>query len=583
TGFDIIFFWVARMTMMAGHFTNQMPFEAVYIHGLVRDENNKKMSKSSNNGIDPLILIEKYGTDALRYTLVKEVAGAGQDIRMEYDRETDESASVQASRNFANKVWNAARLVMMNLDGKTPQELGQPDVEALELSDRWILSRFHQVAQQTNHYLDTYGLGEAAKGLYDFFWGDFCDWYLELAKPRLRQDSTSTSRLVAQQTLAYVYEGVLKLLHPFMPHITEEIWHTLTQKSDEFLALQSYPDVDSASAENRVLETEGEKTPSAIQTVPIPNSQPPALNPSVAQVQHIGNQVAQFLSELPAEVGQFFRNYQRPLLVLGAIALILITLRVVTGVFSAINSVPLVQPTFEVVGLGYSLWFVYRYLILASRRQELAQVTRSLKEQIVGTAQPHQQLEPGEGEAIDSIVESAPSVAKFQKITTIDPELEQQFDVLIDTIRTIRNLRAEAEIKPGVKAPVILQTANPAELQILEAGQSYIQDLGKVEHLTITPALEQDVKATMAGVVGTVQVLIPLAGVVDVDARSAKLKKDLAKVEAEVKSLSARLANQNFVSKAPEEIVQGVKESLAEAQKQAEILRDRLNRLATEA
>jgi valyl-tRNA synthetase len=396
------------MTMMAGHFTDQMPFETVYIHGLVRDENNKKMSKSANNGIDPLILIDKYGTDALRYTLIREVAGAGQDIRLEYDRKTDESVSVEASRNFTNKLWNAARFVMMNLDSKTPQQLGQPAVEALELSDRWILSRFHQVARQTSEYLDTYGLGEAAKGLYDFIWGDFCDWYIELIKSRLREDATSASRQVAQQTLAYVLEGILKLFHPFMPHITEEIWHTLTQISEDALAVQSYPEID---------------------------------------------------------------------------------------------------------------------------------------------------------------------------VQLIDPELEQQFELLIGTIRTIRNLRAEADIKPGMKVPVILQSGNSRERQILEASQSYIQGLAKVETLTITPALEKELKTTMAGVIGTVQVLIPLAGVVDVDALCAKLEKDLAKVEAEVKALSGRLANQNFVSKAPTEVVQGAQAALAEAQKQAEILRDRLNRL----
>ncbi|MFM6198755.1 MAG: valine--tRNA ligase, partial [Dolichospermum sp.] len=245
TGFDIIFFWVARMTMMGTHCTGKMPFKTVYIHGLVRDENNKKMSKSANNGIDPLLLISKYGTDALRYTLIKEVAGAGQDIRLEYDRKKDESVSVEASRNFANKLWNAARFVMMNLDGQTPAQLGQP--VPTELSDRWILSRFNQVVKQTNHDIDYYGLGEAAKGLYEFIWGDFCDWYIELVKSRLQKDADPISRKIAQQIIAYVLEGILKLLHPFMPHITEEIWQTLTQQPAEnpqFLPLQSYPEPD---------------------------------------------------------------------------------------------------------------------------------------------------------------------------------------------------------------------------------------------------------------------------------------------------------------------------------------------------
>ncbi|MHC5828673.1 MAG: class I tRNA ligase family protein, partial [Nostoc sp.] len=138
-----------------------------------------------------------------------------QDMRLEYDRKKDESASVEASRNFTNKLWNAARFVMMNLDGQTPQQLGNP--VATELSDRWILSRYHQVVKQTTNYIDNYGLGEAAKGLYEFIWGDFCDQYIELVKSRLQPDAEPTSRRVAQQTLGYVLEGILKLLHPFMP------------------------------------------------------------------------------------------------------------------------------------------------------------------------------------------------------------------------------------------------------------------------------------------------------------------------------------------------------------------------------
>ncbi|MCF4967051.1 valine--tRNA ligase [Nostoc sp. CMAA1605] len=509
TGFDIIFFWVARMTMMAGHFTDTMPFQTVYIHGLVRDENNKKMSKSANNGIDPLLLIDKYGTDALRYTLVKEVAGAGQDIRLEYDRKKDESSSVEASRNFANKLWNAARFVMMNLDGQTPAQLGQPlstqnSELSTELSDRWILSRYHQVIQQTTNYIDNYGLGEAAKGIYEFIWGDFCDWYIELVKSRLQKNADPASRRVAQQTLAYVLEGILKLLHPFMPHITEEIWQTLTQQpenSQQTLALQAYPKADTS---------------------------------------------------------------------------------------------------------------------------------------------------------------------------LINPSLEAQFELLIGTIRTIRNLRAEAEVKPGVKVTANLQSENPQEREILTAGQSYIKDLAKVENLTISgetqpqttiqpqtksnwrtivwlvvgfiffrlaiavgdtldnvpvlgiffemvglgytawfvvttllsakarqkfwaqffppttattavaqePPSAKEPEKAIAGVIGTVQVVIPLDGVVDIEAMRAKLEKSLSKVEAEAQSLKGRLSNANFVDKARPDVVQAARDALAEAEKQAEILRDRLRGLA---
>jgi valyl-tRNA synthetase len=559
------------------------------------------MSKSANNGIDPLILIDKYGTDALRYTLVKEIAGAGQDIKLEYDRKTDESASVEASRNFANKLWNAARFVMMNLDGKTPQELGQPAAERLELSDRWILSRLHQVVQQTSNYLDTYGLGEAAKGLYDFIWGDFCDWYIELVKSRLRPEAPAESRLVAQQTLAYVLEGILKLLHPFMPHITEEIWHTLTQKYDEVLALQPYPEIgeiiEAGIGNQPGVETKNlSGQPSATAEKPKAEAfgnlaETPRPNNSLAQAQQIWDQVAQFLSELPNQVGKFFDNYQQPIIVVGLLLVVLITFKVLLSVLSALNGIPLVKQTFESVGLGYTIWFVSRYLLRATTRQELVVATRSLKEQVLGTGET-QLSASTQDSTLNSLTKDATHAVQSNqssmrspstgKIAVIDPKLEQQFELLIGAIRTIRNLRAEADVKPGMKVSVILQSESSAERQILEAGQSYIQDLAKVETLTITPALEQELKTTMAGVVGTVQVLMPLAGIVDVNALKVKLEKNLAKVEAEIKSLSARLANQNFVSKAPPEVVQGAKEAMDEAKKQAEILRDRLNRLATE-
>ncbi|MFN7638125.1 MAG: valine--tRNA ligase, partial [Pseudanabaena sp.] len=318
TGFDIIFFWVARMTMMAGYFTGKMPFHTVYIHGLVRDENNQKMSKSKNNGIDPLVLINKYGTDALRYSLVKEVTGAGQDIRLDYNRKTDESTTVETARNFANKLWNASRFVMMNLNLERGGAMLQ--VENLELADRWILSRYYQTVLQVREQLDAYSMGEATKSLYEFFWGDFCDWYIELVKSRLQETAAPTSRATVQQTLAFVLNGILRLLHPFMPHVTEEIWQLLTYGTSEpssdrpVLAIQPYPEVDT---------------------------------------------------------------------------------------------------------------------------------------------------------------------------THINEELEEQFKLIIGTIRTIRNLRAEAEIKPSLKVKVILQSDSDRERSLLEAGQSYILDLARVEDLAI--------------------------------------------------------------------------------------------------
>jgi valyl-tRNA synthetase len=299
---------------------------------------------------------------------------------------------------------------MMNLDGKTPKQLGETfHGTSLQLCDRWILSRYHQVVQQTGKYIEAYGLGEAAKGLYEFIWGDFCDWYIELVKSRLQKDADPASRQVAQQTLAYVLEGILKLLHPFMPHITEEIWQTLAQaEGNETLALQSYPEVD---------------------------------------------------------------------------------------------------------------------------------------------------------------------------LNLISPDLERDFELLIGTIRTIRNLRSEADIKPGVKIAAILQTESEKERQILNSGQSYITDLGKVDRLTITQTLETEPEQTIASVIGTVQVLVPLTGVVDIEALRAKLEKKLGKIEAEIKSLQARLENPNFVGKAAPEVVQGARDTLAELEKQAEILRDRLRQL----
>jgi len=404
TGFDIIFFWVARMTLMSTYLTKQIPFQDVYIHGLVRDEKGKKMSKSANNGIDPLLLIEKYGVDALRYTLIREVAGAGQDITLQYNRKTNESESVQASRNFANKLWNASRFVMMNLSGQTPNNLDFSSA-TLELSDKWILSRFNQTVVQTRNLIENYGLGEAAKGLYEFIWHDFCDWYIELTKSRLFQKGDP----VAKAVLGYVLDGILRLLHPFMPHITEEIWSSLNQSNQQFLSLQTYPETN---------------------------------------------------------------------------------------------------------------------------------------------------------------------------IQYLNPPLEESFNFLIGVIRTIRNLRAEAAIKPAIKVNIILQSESLTEKSILLEGKKYIQDLAKVEQISLVDILEEQYNQSLVSLYDTTQIVLPLKGVIDISPLLAKLVKSIAKVEKDITNLNARLNKPGFLEQAPGELIQESRASLAEAEKQLLILQQQYNRLS---
>ncbi len=252
TGFDIIFFWVARMTMMGNTFTNNIPFKDVYIHGLVRDENNKKMSKSSNNGIDPILLIDKYGSDALRFALIREVAGAGQDIRLDFDRKKDRSSTVEASRNFANKLWNATKFVLINKTSNNNYSLNESNENSLELCDKWILSKLNQVNIKVAALLKEYKLGESAKLLYEFTWNDFCDWYVEFAKQRFNNKETK-NRQISEKVLIKVLNDILVMIHPFMPHITEELWHVLQLKPDNaLLSLQKWPIHENKFVDNKL-------------------------------------------------------------------------------------------------------------------------------------------------------------------------------------------------------------------------------------------------------------------------------------------------------------------------------------------
>jgi len=431
TGFDIIFFWVARMTMMAGALMGSgaagggrdgdpaawMPFRDVYIHGLVRDENNRKMSKSAGNGIDPLLLIERYGADALRFALVREVAGAGQDIRLDYDRKSDTSATVEASRNFANKLWNVTRFALMNLDGETPASLGEPDPAQLQLADRWILSRLARVNRETAERYSSYGLGEAAKGLYEFAWNEVCDWYVELIKRRLNPGENPSPEALAQQrtarqVLAKVLSELLLMLHPLMPHLSEELWHGLSgEPAETFLALQRWPQID---------------------------------------------------------------------------------------------------------------------------------------------------------------------------VAALDDSLESSFAELIEAIRVVRNLRAVAGLKPSQSAPVQFVTGRPELATLLIDATADISALTRAERVVVqTPAQADAERAAgsqraLAGVSGELQVLLPIEGLVDLDALRARLEKDIAKADKEIKGLAGRLANPNFADKAPPEVVAECKANLAEAEAQALLAKQRL-------
>jgi valyl-tRNA synthetase len=429
TGFDIIFFWVARMTMLSGAFLQEgevpvggrdtwIPFRDVMIHGLVRDENNRKMSKSAGNGIDPLPLIDRYGADALRFALVREVAGAGQDIRLDYDRTDGSSATVEAARNFANKLWNATRFALMNLGGETPASLGEPDPAQLTLADRWILSRLARVNRETAERYGSYGLGEAAKGLYEFAWNEVCDWTIELLKRRLNvaadaEPSALADQRVARQVLAKVLAELLVLLHPLMPHLSEELWHGLTGAPEgTFLALQPWPVVDEAS---------------------------------------------------------------------------------------------------------------------------------------------------------------------------LDEALEARFAELIEAIRVVRNLRAVAGLKPSQSAPVVFLTGRGELAEVLRQGSGDITALTRAASVEVRDPAAAGAEASgercLAGVSGELQVLLPIEGLVDLDALRSRLEKDLAKAEKEIKGLAGRLANPNFAGKAPPEVVAECRANLAEAEAQAALARGRLEGL----
>ncbi len=231
TGYDIIFFWVARMVVSGMEQMKKEPFKTVFIHGLVRDDKGRKMSKSLGNGIDPLEMAEKYGADALRFNLITGNS-PGNDMRFYVEK-------CEAMRNFANKIWNASRYVLMNL---TVEETGLPDAADLEIEDQWVLTKLNTLIKEVTENMDAYELGVASAKVYDFIWDTYCDWYIELTKARLYGENEK-SKLAAQKVLVYVLDQFLRLLHPFMPFITEEIWQAIPHEG-KFLMLADWPKYD---------------------------------------------------------------------------------------------------------------------------------------------------------------------------------------------------------------------------------------------------------------------------------------------------------------------------------------------------
>ncbi|MBR4754895.1 MAG: valine--tRNA ligase, partial [Lachnospiraceae bacterium] len=237
TGYDIIFFWVVRMVFSGYAHTGKSPFHTVFIHGLIRDSQGRKMSKSLGNGIDPLEVIDKYGADALRLTIITGNS-PGNDMRFYWER-------VEANRNFANKIWNASRFIMMNLGDTEPT---RPKTEELAHADRWITSRFNSVTKEVTDNMEKYELGIAVQKIYDFVWDEFCDWYIEIVKPRLyNKEKAPESANAALWTLRSVLIGALKLLHPYMPFVTEEIFCTL-QSEEESIMVSSWPVYEESQA-----------------------------------------------------------------------------------------------------------------------------------------------------------------------------------------------------------------------------------------------------------------------------------------------------------------------------------------------
>ena len=395
TGYDIIFFWVARMLIMGMEFMKEIPFEKVFIHGLVRDSQGRKMSKSLGNGIDPLEVIEKYGADTLRFMLITGNT-PGNDMRFYWER-------VEGTRNFANKIWNASRFALMNMEGYDKDA----ELAPYTLADKWILSRLQDTVKDITGLLERFELGEAGRAIYDFIWSEVCDWYIEIAKPRLYNKEAAAERATAQHVLATVLVSAMKLLHPYMPFITEEIYQCLPHEAESIM-ISKWPVAD----EN-----------------------------------------------------------------------------------------------------------------------------------------------------------------------LIDPEAERGMNAIMDSIKAIRNMRAEVNANPGKKIPAIMLVSEDLR-EVVANNDSYIKLLGGIDNLELRPFNGEKPENAMAAVVTGIEVYLPLAGLIDVEKETQRLSKELAAMEKDLQRAGGKLNNAGFLAKAPEDVIAKERAKYEELSGKIEAVKKRMAYLA---
>lgn len=395
TGYDIIFFWVARMLIMGMEFMKEIPFEKVFIHGLVRDSQGRKMSKSLGNGIDPLEVIEKYGADTLRFMLITGNT-PGNDMRFYWER-------VEGTRNFANKIWNASRFALMNMEGYDKDA----ELAPYTLADKWILSRLQDTVKDVTGLLERFELGEAGRAIYDFIWSEVCDWYIEIAKPRLYNEEAAAERATAQHVLATVLVSAMKLLHPYMPFITEEIYQCLPHEAESIM-ISKWPVADES---------------------------------------------------------------------------------------------------------------------------------------------------------------------------LVDPEAERGMNAIMDSIKAIRNMRAEVNANPGKKIPAIMLVSEDLR-EVVANNDSYIKLLGGIDNLELRPLNGEKPENAMAAVVTGIEVYLPLAGLIDVEKETQRLSKELAAMEKDLQRAGGKLNNAGFLAKAPEDVIAKERAKYEELSGKIEAVKKRMAYLA---